>query len=265
MPIVTFYSNKHIETSQTTSMAAIATYLAVRKNYKILLVNTKYNDTSLQECFWEQPDTQKMRTDMETGISGLIKAIASNKTSPEIITNYTKTVFKEKLQILTDDMIPKEDYEKQKAYMKAIIKIASKYYDLVFVDLEGDIEDPFVRGILYISNLVVANTSQRIKYIKEFTEAMNTKAFIRSDRVMILLGRYDKYSKYNIKNLQRSEKIHDIYGIPYNTLFFEVCNEGQLTDFIFIKPNKIQSSIMEAISEVSERIISKLKEIQMHG
>ena len=87
MSVVTFFSNDKAETSQTTSMAAIATYLAIEQNYKILLINTRYNDTSLQECFWEQSKTIKPRSDLETGISGLIKAISSNKTSPEIITN----------------------------------------------------------------------------------------------------------------------------------------------------------------------------------
>ena len=135
MSVVTFYGNNKVETAQTTSMAGIATYLSLEQNYRILLLNTKHNDTSLQECFWEQQGNSRPRNDLETGIGGLVKAIASNKTSPEIITNYTRTVFKERLEVLTDNNIPKEIYEKQKEYMRSIIKMANKYYDLVFVDL----------------------------------------------------------------------------------------------------------------------------------
>ena len=127
MSVITFYGNNKIETAQTASMAGIATYLALEENYKILMINTKYNDTSLQECFWKQ--STKPRNDLATGIGGLIKAIASNKTSPEIITNYTRTIFKERLEILTDNNIPKEDHEKQKGYMRTIIKMA-KYIDI---------------------------------------------------------------------------------------------------------------------------------------
>ena len=43
------------------------------------------------------------------------------KTTPEIITNYTKTVFKDRLEILTDNNIPRDTYEKQKG-------IHEKYY-----------------------------------------------------------------------------------------------------------------------------------------
>jgi len=269
MAIVTFYGNGKVETAQTTSMAGIATYLAIEQNYKILLINTKFNDKSLEECFWEQSRTIKIRNDLETGIGGLMKAIASNKTSPEIITNYTKTIFKQRLEVLTDDNIPKEDYIKQKEYMKTIIKIANKYYDLIFIDLEGEIEDPYVQEILQESNLIVANTSQRIKQIKEFLSAKIDGTLIDRNKIMLLLGKYDKYSKYNARNLQRTERIQDIYGIPYNTLFFEACNEGNLADFVInyrgVKQTSVQAPIIESISDAANRIVEKLKELQMQA
>lgn len=267
MSVVTFYGNDKVETAQTTSMAGIATYLSLQQNYRILLLNTKYNDTSLEECFWAQSRGMTVRSDLETGIGGLIKALASNKTSPEIITNYTKTIFKERLEVLTDGNIPRENYEKQKEYMRSIIRMANKYYDLVFVDLEGSLEAPFVQEILQESNLIIANTSQRIKAIKEFLEYKRLCDAIKNDNTIFLIGKYDKYSKYNAKNLQRTERLAEVYGIPYNTLFFEACNEGMLADFIInhrrVKQNSVQAPIMESIMEIGQRIIDKLKELQM--
>lgn len=267
MSVITFWGNDKIETAQTTSMAGIATYLSLEKNYRTLLVNAKYNDTSLQECFWEQSRYMKVRSDLETGIGGLMKAISSNKVSPEIITNYTRTIFKDRLEVLTDSNIPKEDFEKQKAAMKTIIKMASKFYDLVFVDIEGDLADPAIQDILNESNLIVANTSQRMKYIREFLELRKVYDVINKDNLIFLIGKYDKYSKYNAKNLQRTERLGEVYGIPYNTLFFESCNEGNLADFVInyrrVKQTSVQAPIIESISEVSQRIIDKLKELQM--
>lgn len=267
MSVVTFFSNDKVETSQTTSMAAIATYLSIEQNYKILLINTKYNDTSLQECFWEQSKNARPRTDLETGINGLIKAISSNKISPEIITNYTRTIFKDRLEVLTDYNIPKADYEKQKEYMRSIIRLANKYYDLVFVDAEGVLEDPYAQGIIEESNLLIANTSQRIKIIKDFLQDRKKYDFITPDNSIVLIGKYDKFSKYNVKNIQRMERIPEIYGIPYNTSFFEACNEGSLADFIInyrnVRPTSIQAPIINAISEIANRIVDKLKELQM--
>lgn len=267
MSVVTFYGNNKTETSQTTSMAAIATYLSIEKDYKILLINTKHNDDTLKECFWNK-NSNRYRNDIDTGIIGLIKAISSNKSSPEIITNYTKTVFKGRLEVLTGNNVPKEDYEKQKKYIPNIIKMANKYYDLVFVDVEGSIVEPYIDDIIKNTDLIVANTTQRIKFIKEFLEQRVYSENIKNENTIILIGKYDQYSKYNIKNLKRTEKIGEIYGIPYNTLLFEYCNEGKLADFIInfrnVKPENIQGPVIEAISTISNGIIDKLKEIQMH-
>lgn len=267
MSVIAFYGNDKVETAQTTSMAGIATYLSIEQNYRILLINTKYNDTSLQECFWAQSRTNMPRSDLESGITGVIKAISSNKTSPEIITNYTKTIFKERLEVLTDNNIPRDNYEKQKEYMRSIIKMANKFYDLVFIDIEGSLEDPYIQGIMQESNLIIANTSQRMKAIKDFLMNKRKCEAINEYNTIFLLGKYDKYSKYNARNLQRTERLPEVYGIPYNTLFFEACNEGNLADFIInyrrVKQNSIQAPIMESISEVGERIIAKLKELQV--
>ena len=162
MSVITFFGNDKVETAQTTSMAAIASYLSIQENYRMLLINANHNDRGLQECFWKSNSNMRVRTDLESGISGLIKAIASNKATPEIITNYTKTVFKDRLEVLTDTDMPREMYEKQREYMRSIIRMANKYYDLVFVDLKGNIQENYIQEILQESNLIVANTTQRI-------------------------------------------------------------------------------------------------------
>lgn len=267
MSVVTFFNNSQVETSQTSSMAAIATYLSIENNYKILLLNTKYNDETLEDCFWERKKDIKTRGALESGINGLIKAITSNKISPEIITNYTKIIFKERLELLTSSDMLEEDYERQKSYIKNIIKLANKYYDLIFVDLEGSLEETYVKDVLQESNLVVTTTSQRMKFIESFFKDKNKYKVEEKNSNIVLIGKYDRYSKYNLKNLKREGKIQAIYGIPYNTLFFEACNDGTVADFIIKYRNSkgasLQAPIMDAISEVSNKIINKLKELQM--
>ncbi len=269
MSVVTFYGSDKIETSQTSTMASIATYLSLEKDYKILLINTKHNDTSLESYCWEKNRFDNVRADLESGINGLIKAIASNKTSPEIITNYTKTIFKDRLEVLTSDIMPKENYEKIKAYIRPIIKMASRFYDLVFVDLEGNIQEPLVNEILAESNLTIANVSQSIRIIDDFIQNKKMCGSINNKNLMYLIGKYDPNSRYNIKNLKRIEKIDEVYGIPYNTLFFDSCNEGKLVDFIinnrYVRQTNAQAMIMDSITIVAQSIIDKLKELQMQG
>lgn len=265
MSVITFYNNGEIETAQTTSIAAISTYLSVEQNYKILLIDSKYNNTTLQNCFWEQ--TEKVRTDLETGIGGLTKALMSNKTSPEIITNYTRVVFKKRLEVLAGNNILNENYENYKKYMKNIIRMANKYYDLIFIDANGGLGDSYIQDILKESNLIVLNTSQRMKYIKEAKQLKRTNELFNKNNTIFLIGKYDAKSKFNIKNIQRLENMQEIYQIPYNTMLFERSNEGKMADFIIdnrkAKPNSVNGPAIEAISEVSMKIIEKLKELQM--
>ena len=53
MAVITFCSNEIKETGQTLSMAAIASYMAIEHNYKILMISTGFNDLTLENCFWE--------------------------------------------------------------------------------------------------------------------------------------------------------------------------------------------------------------------
>ena len=170
MAIISFWSDGEKETGKTSSIAAIATYLSINSNYKTLLFNTEYNDSSLENCFWEQKKSKrnmefilKDRADIAAGTSGVAKAVLSNKTSPEIVKNYTKTIFKNRLEILTEPKISQEDYETQRATYREIAKMSNRYYNLVFVDITGSLEDNITRNMLEISDIIVVNLPQNLK------------------------------------------------------------------------------------------------------
>lgn len=53
MSVITFWSNGKEETAKTLSLSAIATYMAMEHNAKILVLSTNFKDTTLEACFWE--------------------------------------------------------------------------------------------------------------------------------------------------------------------------------------------------------------------
>lgn len=274
MAIISFWNNGKEETGKSSSIVAISTLLGVNHNYKILVLDTKYNDYFYRDCFWQEDKTIKLinsndaKTDIGHDISGLSKAILSNKTSPEIVTNYTKIVFKDRLELLMDLNVEPEEYEIHKTIFKDIARIASKYYDLVFIDIDSNLDEKIQDSLLEISNLVVACLPQSLRKINEFVELKQEKEVLRNKVVIPLIGRYDKHSKFNKKNVSRyiKEK-RGVYAVPYNTLFFEACNEAKVADF-FIKFRKINEKDRNAmfisdVREVTENIIERLKELQM--
>lgn len=274
MAIISFWSNGRGETGKTASIAAITTYLAIQHNYKILILDTKYNDYSYQDCYWQEDKTISLihkhdaKTNIASGITGLSKAILSNKTSPEIITNYTRIVFKDRLEILTETDTEKSEYETHKKVFKDIAKIASRYYDLVFIDIDSNLDEYIKNSLLEISDLIVPNLSQKLRQINDYLKVKEENMIFQDKSIMPIIGIYDKNSKYTIKNVSRYMKEKEaICAIPYNTLFFEACNEGTVDDF-FIKFRKINPKdknalFIEEVKRAAERIIYKLQELQM--
>ena len=160
MSVITFVNNKKEETGKTMSLVAIATYMAINYNEKILIISTTNREEKIKSCFFEDEETKKIRfgifgqspsvLDTEAGVEGLAKIIRSNKLRPEMITNYTRVVFKDRLEVLLGRTKKKEigldeDYNDgldiAEEYIE-IINMASQYYNKVFVDLDDNIDVP---------------------------------------------------------------------------------------------------------------------------
>ena len=279
MSIVTFWSNGMEQTGKTLSVAAIATYIAIEHNYRCLVVTTGYNDRSIENCFW-QPKKKKRnlglfgpntKVDFEDGIGGLTKVMKSNKLSPDIIKNYTRTIFKDRLEVLQTFKEGKAGYMEIRHLYPEIINLANKYYDLVFVDLDKQQEDDVSEAILQSSNLIVINLSQRLSSINTFMEIREKIAVLNSKKTLLLFGRYDKYSKYSIKNISRymGEK-NKVSTIPYNTLFFEACEEAGVPDLFLrlrrqVSEDDRNAFFLNEVKRTTENIMYRLEDLQLKG
>ena len=106
MSIITFVSEEMKETGQSMSIAAIATAMAIEHNYKILVFSTDFMDTTLENCFWNQNNARKglfakaNTLDVSNGIEGLVRTLASNRVSGEVIKSYSKPVLQDRLDVL---------------------------------------------------------------------------------------------------------------------------------------------------------------------
>ena len=283
MSVITFVNNIEEETGKTMSLLAIATYMAIHNNNRILIISTTNKEDKINACYFEEQQAKKMRLgilgnrasaiDSESGIEGLVKIARSNKLTPELITNYTKVVFKDRLEILLGvdqkkkNISVEEDREITEEYID-LINVARMYYDKVFVDLDDNLSEEIRQKIVDASDLVIVNTTQNFNSLKKLKEKKDNSQLLQSPRTLILIGRYDKYSKYNVKNVSRylNEK-NQVLTIPYNTLYFEATNEAGVPD-LFLKFRKISDSddrnaiFAEEVKRTSENIIYRLQELQ---
>lgn len=294
MSIITFVNNIEEETGKTMSLVAIATHMAIDYNNKILVISTTNKEDKMKNCYFEEKQVKKLRLgifgenkstiESESGIEGIAKIARSNKLTPQIITNYTRVVFKDRLEILLgaekqeekdeeneNNENDKDVEEKKKEIAEEyidLINVASMYYDKVFVDLDNNLSEEIRQKILDRSDLIVLNTSQNYASLKKLKENKEKNELLKSPKTLILIGRYDKHSKYNSKNVTRYlEEKNQVLTIPYNTLYFEATNEAGVPD-LFLKFKKLSDSedrnaiFIEEVKRATENINYRLQELQ---
>lgn len=282
MSVITFVNNIQEETGKTMSLVAIATHMAIEYNNKILIISTTNKEGKLKSCYFEDKEVKRLRLgmfgnnqstiDTGNGIEGIVRIARSNKLTPEMITNYTKVVFKDRLEVLLGVEERKKDEEHDEKEIAEeyidLISVANMYYDKVFVDLDNNLDEQIRQQIIDRSDLVIINTSQNYNSLKKLKVNKEKSELLKSPRSLILVGRYDKYSKYNSKNITRFlEEKNQVLTIPYNTLYFEATNEAGVPDLFLSLRKTIDSEdrnaiFIEEVKRASENIIYRLQELQ---
>lgn len=280
MPIVAFCSKELKETGQSLSIAALATYMSIKHNNKMLLISTDFKQRTLEDCFWKQSDTNtnpleidlpgELMTQLDSGIEGLLKLILTNRATPEIIKNYSKTVLKDRLDVLVAPTTKDQsEYNKVIQSYSEVIKLASKYYDLILIDIDKEMNSIDFEKIINLSDVVIFTLNQRLNCINEFAKLRAKSNFYKQNRMMLAVGKYDAKSKYTAKNISRYLKEKKIISvIPYNTLFAEACSEAKIVDF-FLKLRNVTEDdtdknkvFVREIAKLSEDVLLKIKETQ---
>ncbi|MBP3463088.1 MAG: hypothetical protein ACI4VN_01040 [Clostridia bacterium] len=280
MPIISFWSDKKKETAQTLSMIALASYMSVENNSRILIVDTNVNDKTIKTAYFNQQESATRKAvmklnagkiDIGSGIEGLAKLLASGKNSGEAISDYSQVIFKGRLEvILSLETDRPGDIERIKTAYKDLIKLANQQYDYVFVDLQKGFGDPFIEEILKMSYVVVYNITQRQIDLDDYKKTKENHPMFKENKVLPLIGRYDRYSKFTKKNVARAlgEK-KEIPAVSYNTLFFENANEGAIGGFFLKFRKSLMSSndrnivFVDEVANAVDRLILKTQEVLM--
>lgn len=274
MPIITFWSNNEKAIGQTVSAALATTVLAMEHNYKVLLISGDYENFTMENCFGAQESNKeiiksfvkKPQVSLDSGMKGLLKLADSNKVTPEVIHDYTKIVFKNRLEVLYSPVkLEKEERENILEKIKNIILNASRYYDYVIVDLKKGLQYDEQMELLNASEVIVLNIDPGTKTIEDFLQEEKLQHL--HDKIVWNICRSDNKSKYNTKNLTRVVlKKQNICEVPYNTLVLEASQEGLIAELLIrLKTLKDEDSnlvLVKKIQELVENILQKYQEMR---
>lgn len=275
MAILSFWSGDKKESGQTLSIVAIATYMSVEHNYKTLVIDATLADDTLERCFWKVDANKEIRQalnrgklDIASGTEGLMSAIASNKTSPEIISNYTKVVFKNRLDILLGLKTTSfEEHEKTLQLYPDLLMAANKFYDLVIVDVSKTMERETTHQILQKSDVIMYTMAQNLKQINEYVENRMTVPELKKKNVIPLIGSTNGFCKYNPKNVATYIRDKELAYITYNNTFLEAASEAGVANFflntrINKKAMDRNSQFLESVANSAQKVIHKFEEIK---
>lgn len=271
MSIVTFWGSGEEQVGKTLAVVAVATTMAIEHNKRILVISASYNNNTLKKCYWNDTVTKRNSmfapskgVELDSGMEGLAKIVQSGKINPNSITDYTKVVFKDRLEVLLgfgkETLLTNEDVGK---IYSDIVLAAGQYYDIVLVDLDNEINQVSANEILKNSNLVVTMATQKMSSINAVRK---NSEILPANKKMLLIGRYDRRSKYTLKNLARAlgEKA-ELKAIPYSTLYFEAAEEGVVTD-LFLKLRRIEDKndvnyfFIEHVKKATQEITKRMQD-----
>lgn len=246
--------------------------MAMEHNRKVLLLSTSLNDRIIKESFWHESKKKMLgflsanNNEIDrSGIEGLDRILRSNKISPDIITDYTRVILTNRLEILLGVEGTKEQYDLIKEGFLKIILLANEYYDTVIVDLDRNLGEQITTDILKKSDVVVSIVSQRAKQIQQVEKQIKEGKVIKENRSIIAIGRYLEGTKYNAKNITRNilKRKETINTIPYNNLFFEATQEGNVVDlflsFMKIKEKDANYEFVKEVKRLLETIEMQIK------
>lgn len=285
MSVVTFWNDDREQSGKTLSAVAVATMMAIERNFKILLLSTSCNDSTMKNCFWVDIARKITNKDLfgrssnniavENGIEGLTKLISANKIQPSIITDYTRVIFKGRLEVLNgytgaeNNTNPNEySFQKVSELYPELIKIANQYYDMVIVDLDKNLNQKIKDEILEMANVNVFVFTQRLASLNRYNSLKANNSNINSPKCIPVIGKYDKDTKYNKKNIMRYLGIKkDINLVPYDRLFFEAAEEANVTELL-LKQRNIKDTtddtyiFIEEVTKLVDAIVTRVQELQ---
>lgn len=277
MPIITFWSNNEKAIGQTISAACAATVMAMEHNYKVLLISADFNNNVLEKCFGAQESNREIikslvktpQMNLDFGVNGLLKLADSKRVTPEIIHDYTKIIYKNRLEVLYTPMNIQDNEKKNLMQnFKNIIMNAARFYDQVIIDLRKGIKYSEQLEILGMSDVIVENINQGTETIEKFLTTEETKKLMAKNNVIWNICRYDAKSKYNVKNITRNSlKKQAVYETDYNTLVLEASQEGNIAElfirFKTLKSEDENSLFFKKVKELTEGILLKYQETRM--
>lgn len=272
MPIISFWNPTSVaQTGTTATMVAVANSIATRyPKHKILLTQTHFSNMELETSYFNM-DRMASKGNLDditdTGIDALERLLRSNKISPESIQIYSKPKGTS-IEVLYGSFKADQDsFGRVLETMPFMLEYAVQCYDMVFVDLTKGTSVKEVNEILQKSDIIVVTMNQDKEVLRDMLKQFETLKILQEKPIIPVFSRYDRYLAYNARNILRTFNFkfdkREVYTVPYNSQFFDACNDGRALEFFVENINADVATdrngyFISEVANISDRVISLL-------
>lgn len=230
--VISCWSPYHGQCGTTLNSALLSSYLAVNSKHKILLTNTQYTKSNLETAFLKDNNNNNYDVFNDIGIDSVYRLAQSNKLTKDNISNYSKVLIKDKLDLLVGSKKSTDKlFNEILSEMDYILECMKESYNLIMFDVNSGLENSMTKAVLDESDVIIVNLNQNVKLLKDFFE--HYLELFKDKNLILVLSNYDddlSLTKRYVKKLF-SAKRH-IYSIPYMTELKESHNNSNILKLI---------------------------------
>lgn len=247
---IAFWSPWPGRAGTTSNMLVSAVMVCAVLKKKIFLLHSHYSDTSMEKAVLGRGTGQALFEDI--GLDSLLRNIKLSELSKNLMEDSVISLLNNRFNILpgTDKGCEELFETEMEKVIPVILNTAVKYYDLVFMDLVSG-GGKISKIMLEEADFVMVNLTQDTNDIDEYF----VQYHMPIDKTLFLIGRYNRNSRYNVNNLERSYPCirHRTAVIPYNVGFMDAFTEGKLIRFTM-------KNLVSSRSKDNQYFIHKIKQ-----
>lgn len=233
MSQVAFWRYRQGQTDSTANLIAVATLISMEYVIRTLISHTHWAQFSMESAFIKRDAFQiHEKTYDNIGLDALERLARSQLLTTDKMKDYTDTILRERLEFLRGTSNPNEElFASMEEVMPYILGTARGYYHLTLTDVSSGTRNKLTKTVLSASDVIVVNLNQNIAMLDEFFEAAEKGDFNDKPHILVL-GQYDRYSKYSVSNIKRMfNPKFPIFTVPYCTGYMDALNDKTVVEF----------------------------------
>ncbi|OAB44538.1 hypothetical protein [Paenibacillus glacialis] len=236
---IAFWSPVGGQAGITANMSAVATVISIEYMTKTLISHTQWENPVLESTFIRDKVIGEGDMNYSTsGIDALERLVRSKKLTPELVRDFTIPILTNRLDLMTGTTKPDGSISD---VVNRIFDAAKQFYDVSLIDVENGLDNSLTNAVLQNSDVIVVNLNQNLSVLQKFFRGSEFNEVLKDQEYIIVLGQYDRNSKYNVGNIKRTFKCDKpMYTIPHNTGFMDAINDATVVEF-FLKNKNIRS------------------------